>query len=83
MTDTIQHTTALRRQLASLAGIKASARYAEGNIQDAAGKRLEAVDADLAAIKPRVYLDDGAAKQYEDLTLERGRLNNILIGAKP
>jgi len=78
MTDTTKHIAALRGQLANLAGMKATARQAEANIQTAAGKRIEAVDADLKAVRPRVHLDTGAAKQYEALTIERARLQRIL-----
>lgn len=73
-----KHIVALRAQLANLAGIKSAAKQSEAAIQTAAGKRLEVVDASLKALKPRVFLDDSAAKQYEELTLERGRLQRIL-----
>lgn len=82
MTDTTKHIAAIRAQLANLAGIKSAAMQSESAIQTAAEKRLEAVDANLKALKPRVFLDDGAAKQYEGLTLERGRLQRILSGEK-
>lgn len=52
MNDTTKHIAALRGQLANLAGMKAAAKQAEANIQTAAGKRLEAVDADLKALRP-------------------------------
>jgi hypothetical protein len=82
MNDTTQHTSALRVQLVKLAGMRARSEQAEKNIQTAAGKRLEAVEADIKALRPRVFLDDGAARQYDGLTLERGRLQRILMGDK-
>lgn len=61
MTDTTKHIAALRGQLANLAGIKSAARQSEAAIQSASEKRMEVVDASLKALKPRVFLDDGAA----------------------
>jgi hypothetical protein len=52
MTDTTKHIAALRGQLANLAGMKATAKQAEANIQTAAGNRLKAIDADLKVLRP-------------------------------
>lgn len=73
-----KHTAALRAQLTDLAGMRAAAQHADGQIVAAAAKRLDAVTADLEKLRPRVHLDEEAARRYEALTLERGRLERIL-----
>lgn len=78
--DPTKYAAAIRSKLGKLAALGAQAKASEGAIQDAAGKRLEAVDADLARLRPRVMLDDQAAQKFEELTIERGRLQRVLSG---
>jgi hypothetical protein len=73
-----RYTAAIRSRLGKLAALGAKAKASEDAIQEAANKRLEAVDADLAKLRPRVMLDDEAARKFEELTLERGRLMRMI-----
>ena len=71
------HVTAARRRLGHLAGLTRRAVDSEARIRDAAEKQRDAADADLNRLRPRVHLDDGAADEYQRLTLERGKLDTI------
>lgn len=71
---------AIRKQLSGLAGLKSKARAAEAKIQAAAEQRLAVVTDELGKLRPRALLDDGAAKRYEDLVLENGWLDRIMMG---
>ena len=77
--DPTKYMEAIRSKLGKLSALGAQAKASEGAIQDAAGKRLEAVDADLARLRPRVMLDDQASQKFEELTMERGRLMRIQV----
>lgn len=78
MHDPEKYAAAIRAKLGKLAGLDARAKTSERAVQEAAGKRLETVDADLAKLRPRVLLDDESARKFEELTEERGQLLRIV-----
>lgn len=55
---------------------------AEANILAAAQERLEAVNSGLDELRPSVDLDEDAARQYQDMTLERGHLDRVIAAAQ-
>lgn len=71
------HIAAARRRLAHLSGLRARTAAAEARILDAARARLDAVDADLVRLRPRVNTDPHAAERYQALVLERGQLHRV------
>ncbi len=73
-----KHLDAARARLAHLGGLAARTEQAEKKILEAAQSRLEAVDADLAKLRPRVLLDPETGKQYQSLTMERGQLQTVI-----
>jgi hypothetical protein len=73
-----QHIAAARQRIAHLAGLEAGTQAAERRIAEAAQKRLEAVDADLAKLRGPAQLDDTARDRFLALTEERGRLHDVM-----
>lgn len=69
---------AIRSRLGKLSALGANAVDTDKAIVTAAGQRLEAVEADLEKLRPRVLLDDGVAQRYQELVLERGRLVKMM-----
>ena len=69
---------ALRGKLADLAVLRRQAAVTDKAIGQAAEQRLDAVNKELDALRPQVYLDEAAAKRYQDLILERGRLHRLV-----
>lgn len=49
---------------------------------EAAQARLDAVNADLNRVGPRALTDDAAGDEYQSLTVERGRLQNIIAASE-
>lgn len=73
-----RHIEAARRRVAHLHALDHATQAAEQRIRDAALKRLEAVEADLAKLRPRALLHDDAAARLAELTAERGRLLEVI-----
>ena len=77
-----RHIDASKRRLAHLAGLAAKTEEAERRILAAATHRIEAVEADLGVLRPRVQIDPAAAGRYQELTLERGQLQVAIARAR-
>lgn len=77
-----QHIAAAKTRLAHLAELSARTEATERRILAAAEERLATVAADLDSLRPRVTLDDNAARAYQDLTLERGRLEMVIAQSR-
>jgi hypothetical protein len=69
---------AIRAKLADLAVLQRQAAGTDKAIGQAAEQRLDAVNKELDALRPQVYLDEAAAKRYQGLILERGRLHRLV-----
>lgn len=76
------HLDAARARLADLGGLSAHTADTERRILEAAEHRLEAVQADLDKLRPRVNLDDDAADRYSALVLERGQLSTVIAQSR-
>lgn len=77
-----EHIAAARRRLLDLEGLSRRTAAAERNIMEAAQARLDAVNADLNRVGPRALTDDAAGDEYQSLTVERGRLQNIIAASE-
>lgn len=77
-----QHLAAAKRRLVHLEGLSQKTEETERRILAAAEDRLAAVSADLEKLRPRVNLDQAAADQYRELTLERGKLSTVIARAR-
>lgn len=75
-------TAHIRQRLANLSVLRTAATHAEEKIHDAAVKRLAKVDAEIAELRPRAVLELEAGQLHEQLTIERGQLNRILMGSE-
>ncbi len=69
---------AIRAKLADLAVLRRQAAGTDKAIGQAAEQRLDAVNKELDSLRPQVYTDETAAKRYQDLILERGRLHRLV-----
>lgn len=76
-----KHIEAARRRVAHLAALSDATTAADRRIRDAAHKRLEAVEADLAKVAPRALMHDGAAERHAALVKERARLLTVIANA--
>lgn len=77
-----QRIAGARRRIAHLASLADKTDTTERAILAAATDRLEAVQAGLVTVRPRVDLDPAAADRYRALTLERGQLEGVIASAK-
>ena len=77
-----RHIEAAKRRLGHLAGVAAKTLEAECRILAVAEDRLRQVEADLQKLRPRVYLDQDAADDYQRLVLERGQLALVIAQAR-
>lgn len=77
MTDTAE----IQRRLSDLAGARARTYGARTKIREAAESRLEDVRGRLAELRGSAPADDAAAKEYQALTEEAGRLELVLAQA--
>lgn len=77
-----RHIDAAKRRLAHLGGLSARTEATERRILDAAQARIEAVEADLNALKGRALVDDEAADRYRALTFEHGQLDMVIARAR-
>lgn len=77
-----QHISAAKRRLVHLHGLAAKTEETERRILASAEQRLTAVTGDLDRLRPRVHLDQDAASRYQDLTLERGKLELVISKAR-
>ncbi len=76
-----RHVGAIKARLVHLSGLAEKTVTAEKAIMKAAVARREVVNRRLDAIRPKVNLDDDAAEQYQDLILERGKLDTVIAGS--
>ncbi|NCC29923.1 MAG: hypothetical protein EOM22_17705 [Gammaproteobacteria bacterium] len=77
-----EHHKAIHKRLTRLAETSAKTDAAERRILDAAEHRRDAVQGLLAKLKPRALLDDASGERYQDLILERGRLDIVIANAR-
>jgi hypothetical protein len=77
-----RHIAAAKLRLGHLAGLTAKTDAAERSILESAEARLAGVDADLAKLRPRVNLDQGAADSYMAAATERGQLALVIERAR-
>lgn len=68
----------LKRDLSDLAAHAGAADRSAEEIRTAAADRREAVTSRLAELRTKAITEDGAAKEYQDLVSERGRLDLAL-----
>ena len=79
--DGKRYQAAVKRRLADLGRMGAEVDAVERKIHGHAADRLEAVQADIKKLRPRVLLDDKAAERYRALIDERAKLQRIIAGA--
>lgn len=78
-----QHMNKARSQLGELAALSARTEAAERRILSAAEARLDAVQAEIADMQPRMSLaTDDEENRYLSLVEERGRLNKVIAKAR-
>lgn len=71
-----------RRQLGELGAMQASVEKSERDILARAESRLADVEKRIAGLRADALATDGdAATQYEEMVLERGRLNQVIAQA--
>ena len=76
------YTGSIRSKLSELYGLSEQTDAVEKKILAGAEQRLSVVNAELDKLRPRVNLDDSAADRYQDLILERGRLQEVIANAR-
>lgn len=74
--------TALHAQVLNVERAHQSAVASERHILAAAQDRLQHVQKELGALKPRAVLDDAAGDRYQALILERGQLEQVIALAE-
>ncbi len=72
----------VRRQLGELASLADKTDAAERKILEAAEKRLAWAGDRMAELKPRAILDGEAGREYQELSLERQRLQTVIAQAR-
>lgn len=77
-----QHIENVRRQIGELSSLAAKTDEAERKILHAAEKRLEWVQSRLAELRSKAVVDGEAGREYQDLALERGRLDLVIAQAR-
>lgn len=77
-----EHIGAAGKRLGHLAGLAHRTEAAERAILAHATEMLAKVEADLPKLRPRVQTDPEAASRYQELTMERGRLEQIIAQAR-
>lgn len=77
-----QHIENVRRQIGELSSLAAKTDAAERKILEAAEKRLDWVQSRLADLRSKALVDAAAGKEYQELALERGRLNLVIAQAQ-
>lgn len=77
-----EHHKAIHNRLTRLATLSAKTDAAERRILESAEHRREAVQKQIAQLRPRALLDDAAGERYQDLILERGRLDIVIANAR-
>jgi len=77
-----EHHKAIHRRLTRLAELGAKTDAAERRILDAAEHRREVVHGEIAKLRPRALIDDATGERYQDLVLERGRLDIVIANAR-
>lgn len=73
-----KHIDAARQRVAHLAALEHASAEADKRIAEAATKRLEAVEAEIAKARPHALTHDDAGSRYTDLVTERGHLMEVL-----
>ena len=68
----------MNQQLARLAGLAARTHASEQRILARAQARESEIDGQLEQLRPQAMGDDGAAKQYQLLILERAKLAQVI-----
>lgn len=68
----------MNQHLTRLAGLAARTNASEQRILARAQARESEVDSRLAQLRPQAMADDGAAKEYQVLTLERAKLAQVI-----
>jgi hypothetical protein len=76
-----RHVGAIKVRLVHLSGLAEKTASTEKAILNASVTRREIVNNRLTALRPRVNLDAEAADQYQDLILERGRLDTVIAAS--
>lgn len=72
-----------RRHLGELAAMSAQTQAAERRILELAEKRMQAVDQDIKAIRPKALSGDNQAiMKYQDAIMERGKLSLVIAQAR-
>lgn len=71
-----------RRQLAELGELSHKTESTEKRILDAAERRLDIVQARLHELQGSAIIDKGAGAEYQNLVLERGRLDIVIAQSK-
>ena len=77
-----RHVGAIKARLAHLSSLAEKTVAAEKAIMDAAVARREVVSKNLDALRPKVNLNDDVAEQYQDLILERGKLDTVIAASQ-
>jgi hypothetical protein len=68
----------MNQQLTRLAGLSSRTQASERLIHDRAVAREREVDARLGELREMAMTDDGAAKEYQALVLERAKLAQVI-----
>lgn len=80
MKPTIEDT---RRHLGELGAMQADVEKSERDILARAESRIDDVEKRIAGLRADALAADGdAAKQYEEMVLERGRLSQVIAQAR-
>ncbi len=71
----------IQNSLHELNALQQKTDSVEQKILASAIQRLERINADLLKLRSRVLTDKKADKQYRELILERGRLNQVIANS--
>jgi hypothetical protein len=72
----------LRKRISNLEGIALRTRAVEKKILEGAEQRLEVINKELAGLQPRVMTSDDFVRRYQELVLERGRVQMVIAQAE-
>lgn len=73
-----EHLDAARKRVSHLHALARKTEVAERAILAGAQARLEAVERDIKALRPRALLDQVAGDRYADLVKEAGTLKTVI-----
>ncbi len=72
----------IQERLHELNALQQKTDSAEQKILASAIQRLDRINAELLKLRSRVLTDKKADKQYRELILERGRLNQVIANGR-